>query len=132
VSGQTADDGGQSDGSPDPSIAEIAVMAISVLFTLSLVAYGGWQMATAPSATTPEATAVASESTPNGGVVVTVRLRNPGDVGLVSATVEANCTTPPPSVQFSYVPAASTREGKLVCPAGTTDPNVSVASWVTA
>lgn len=129
-SGQSSD--GQSDGGQGTSVAEKAVMVVSVLFALSLVAYGGWQMAVTPSETTPNATVVETEPTPNGEVAVTVRLRNPGDVGLISATVEANCTTPPPSVQLTYVPASSTRRGTLVCPPGTTSPNVSVANWVKA
>lgn len=125
------DGGSQSNGSRTTTTAEKAVMVVSVLFTISLVIYGGWQMAVAPTATTPNATVVETETIPSGDVAVTVRLRNPGDVGLISATVEANCSTPPPSVELTYVPALSTRQGKLVCPPGTTDPNVSVANWVT-
>lgn len=107
-------------------------MVLSVLFTLSVIAYGGWHMATTPDGTTPNATVVETESIPSGEVAVTIRLTNPGDVGLVSATVEADCSDPPPSVQFTYVPASSTGEGTLVCPSGTTTPNVSVSNWVTA
>ena len=124
--------GGRASNGGETSTAEKAMMVVSVLFALSLVAYGGWQMATASDGRTPSATVVETESTPSGEVAVTVRLTNPGDVGLVTTTVQANCSTPPPSVQFTYVPASSTREGTLVCPSGTTSPNVSVVNWITA
>ena len=124
--------GGQSGGGQGTSTAEKVVMVISALFALSLLAYGGWQMVTTPSAAAPNATVVETDTLPSGDVAVSVRLRNPGDVGLISATVEADCTTPPPSVQLTYVPASSTRQGTLVCPPGTTSPNVSVANWVKA
>jgi hypothetical protein len=75
-------------------------------------------------------TVVGTEPLPNGSVAVTVELRNPMDVGLVTATVESDCTSPPAEVQFSYVPASTRRTGTLVCPAGTTDPSVSMANWV--
>lgn len=139
--GQTKDGGsssGNSDGTDQSSnggktsTVEKVVMVVSVLFTLSLVAYGGWQMAMTPDTSPPNASVVDTESLPNDEVAVTVRLTNPRDVGLVSATVESECTTPPPSVEFTYVPASSTRQGTLVCPPNTTDPNVSAANWVAA
>lgn len=125
---------GQGDGEPgggqQPSTAEKAVTAISVAFTLLLFGYAAWQMATPPEAGTPEVTVSNTESLPNGSVAVTVGLRNPSDVGLVTVTVESGCEDPPPDVEFSYVPADSTRTGTLVCPEGTTNPSVSVSSWV--
>ena len=124
--------GEQSNGKKRPSTVEKVVMVVSVLFTLSLVAYAGWQMAMTPNTSAPNASVADIESLPNGDVAVTVRLRNPRDVGLISATVESQCTTPPPSVQFTYVPASTTRQGTLVCPPGTTNPNVSVTNWVAA
>lgn len=106
-------------------------MALSVAFALCLLAFAGWQIATPEVRTAPEASVVDTETLRNGDVAVTVELRNPSDVGLVSATVESNCTTPPASVGFSYVPASSTRRGTVVCPARTADAPVSVADWVT-
>jgi hypothetical protein len=73
---------------------------------------------------------VGTETVENGSVAVEVRLRNPRGVGLVTATAQSDCSSPPTQVEFSYVPAASTRTGTLVCPAGTTAPNVSLANWV--
>jgi hypothetical protein len=124
--------GGNGDGSEDQgtSTTEKAVIAVSVAFTVLLFAYGGWQVVTAPAADVPRASVVGTEPTASGDVAVTVRLTNPRDAGLVTATVESDCTSPPPEVQFQYVPASTTRTGTLVCPHGTTDPNVSVSSWV--
>lgn len=130
-SGQTGGSG-QSNAKRKTTTAQKVVMAVSVVFTLSLIVYGGWQMATAEEAVTPNATVVGTQTMPGGDVAVTVQLTNPGDVGLVSTTVEANCSMPPPSVELTYVPASSTRRATLVCPSGTTAPNVSVTNWVTA
>lgn len=124
-----SDDGNGGSGQ-GTSTAEKAVIVISVAFTLLLFAYAGWQIATPPRTDVPQASVVGTEQLDDGSVAVTVRLRNPKDVGLVSATVESNCTTPPPQVEFSYVPASTTRTGTLVCPSGTTDPSASVANWV--
>ncbi|WP_459194262.1 hypothetical protein [Halosimplex sp. J119] len=124
---------GQNGGSGDqqgPSWAEKGVMVVSVAFTVLLFAYAGWQMVGTPTGETPQVSVEGTDPLENGSVAVTVRLRNPSDVGLVSATVEANCSSPPPEIGFSYVPAASTRTGTLVCPRRTTDPSVSVSSWV--
>ncbi|SFS00462.1 hypothetical protein SAMN05216559_2363 [Halomicrobium zhouii] len=129
------DGGDRTGGSSDEgetSTTQKVVMAVSILFTLSLVAYGAAQMAATPSGVAPSATVVGTDTMPNDEVAVSVRLRNPGDVGLVSVTVEADCARPPPSVQLTYVPASTRRQATLVCPAGTTDPNVSVANWVMA
>ena len=112
------------------STIEKVVIAVSVTFTVLLFAYAGWQIVTTPQATTPEATVVGTERLDSGDVAVTVRLRNPRDVGLVTATVESDCASPPAEVQLSYVPASTTRTATLVCPPGTTDPTVSVANWV--
>ena len=128
------DDGDQADSQRqrEHSTAEKAVMVVSIAFTISLLAFAGWQMATAPSTgAEPTVSVVETEPMENGSVAVTVRLRNSKDVGLVSATVSADCTSPPAEVAFSYVPAASDRTGTIVCPPGTTDPDVSMASWVT-
>ncbi len=130
-------DGGQNEGddqseqSDQPSTAETAAMVVSVGFALCLLAFAGWQIATPAAATAPEASVVDVAELQNGDLAVTVELRNPGGAGLVSATVESHCTTPPADVGFDYVPASSTRRGTVVCPPGTADPSVSVANWVT-
>lgn len=125
-------DDSESEQQPDASTAEKVVMVLSVALTIVLFAYAGWQIVTPPQAETPEATVVEETSLEDGSVAVTVQLRNPSDVGLITATVESNCTSPPPQVEFSYVPASSTRTGTLVCPPGATDPSVSLANWVPA
>jgi hypothetical protein len=114
------------------SMAEKAVMVVSIAFTISLLAFAGWQMATAPSADAePTVSVVETKTMENGSVAVTVRLWNPKNVGLVSATVSSDCATPPAEVGFTYVPADSGQTGTIVCPPGTTDPKVSMANWVT-
>ena len=127
---------GEEHGGPEgktPGTAEKAMMAVSVLFTVAVLAYAGWQVVTSPAATpAPEAEVVGTETLSDGRVAVTVQLNNRLDRGLIVATVESQCASPPPSVQFSYLPADSTRTGTLVCPAGTENPSVSVASWVEA
>lgn len=127
-----SDSDSDSDGQEGASTAEKVVIALSVAVTVLLFAYAGWQIATPPQAATPQATVVETTPLDNGSVAVTVRLRNPGDIGLITATVESSCASPPVQVQFSYVPALSTRTGTLVCPPGTTNPSVSVANWVPA
>lgn len=123
-----ADD--ESQGERETSGAEKAVMVISVSFTVLLFAYAGWQMAAAPDAESPEVTVVETAVLENDSVAVTVRVRNPTDAGLISATVESDCSFPPASVSFSYVPALSTRTGTLVCSPRTTNPSVSFENWV--
>lgn len=112
------------------SLAEKGVIVISIAFTLLLFIYAGWQIATEPAMDVPQVSVVETEALADGRVAVTVRLRNPNDVGLVSATVQSSCSSPPAEVQFSYVPASATSEGTVVCPSGTTDPSVSLANWV--
>ena len=128
-----SDDQHEGLGTPDsegPSTARRVVIGVSVAFTVLLFAYAGWQMVTPPQTDVPRASIVGTEAGQDGSVAVTVRLRNPKDVGLITATVESNCSSPPARVEFSFVPASTTRTGTLVCPPGTTDPTVSVASWV--
>lgn len=133
-SGDGPDDGGDAERRNDrkrtASTAEKAVITISVTFTLLLFAYAGWQMAVPQQADDPQVSVVGTEPMPDGSVAVRVRLRNPTDVGFVSVTVQSSCSSPPPAVQFSYVPALSSRTGTLVCPPGTTNPAVSIANWV--
>lgn len=126
-----SDDGArESDQREETPWTEKAVIVLSVGLTLLFFGYAGWQIATPPSADEPQVSVVGTETMADGNVAVTVSLQNPTDVGLVSATVESDCATPPPGVQFTFVPAASNREGTLVCPPGTTDPSAALANWV--
>ena len=118
-------------GDPDEvSTAETLVMVLSVAFTLALFGVAVWYALTGPAAPAPTVHVVGSQPAPDGGVAYAVELRNPGDVGLVSATVEAGCTDPPPEIVFENVPADGRRTGTVVCPAGTSDPAVTVSTWV--
>jgi hypothetical protein len=126
------DDGGGSGGDGETSNVEKAVMAVSIAFTVALFAFAGWQMIQTPVQTAPEATVIGTNTLENGSVAVSLRLRNPADVGFVSVTVESPCTNPPAEVSFSYVPADTIRTGTIICPSGTTDPTVEVSSWVQA
>lgn len=123
-------DSGSGHGSDQVSAAEKIVMVASVAFTVALFGFALWQALTGPGALAPTATVVSSQPVQDGGVQYTIELRNPGDVGLVSATVEAACTDPPAEIVFENVPADGRRSGTVVCPAGTDDPAVSVSSWV--
>lgn len=134
TSGERSADRSPSDDDSDrrqqASAAEKAVLAISIVLTVVLFAYGGWQIVSPPQGPVPEAAITETQPLEDGSVAVTVELRNPTDVGLVTATVQSNCSSTPPQVEFSYVPASSTRTGTLVCPPGTTDPSVSLTNWV--
>lgn len=48
------------------------------------------------------------------------------------ATVEVACVRPPAEVTFEHVPADDRRAGYVTCPAGTTAPEATVASWTEA
>lgn len=109
--------------------AEKAVMAISAAFTIGLFVFALWHAATGPGGMAPRATVVDSRPASGGDVVHTVELRNPGDLGLISVTVEAACTDPPVELQFEHVPPGGRRVGTVACPAGT-EANLSVSSWI--
>ena len=113
-----------------PSTAEKVLTAISIAFTVLVFAFVAWQAVQPPTSGAPRAKTVGVQTGPNGSTLVHVRITNPGNAGLLSATVEANCSQPPPEVAFENVPAGGQEEGVLVCPAGTTDLNVSVSSWI--
>lgn len=125
------DGGGEETGgeNEDVPLFEKAVMVVSVLFTLSLFGFAIWQSLTGASAVVPTADLTGSEET-SDGVQYTVELRNEGDIGLVSATVEVGCTDPPTTLTFENVPAGGRRVGTVVCPPGTSDPTVSVVTWI--
>lgn len=122
--------GGDDGGSDDVPAAEKVVMAASVAFTVALFGVAVWYAVTGSGAVAPTVSVVESQPTADGGVAYTVVLHNPGDVGLVSATVEAGCADPPAEVVFENVPASGRRTGTVVCPPGTTDPAVSVSTWI--
>lgn len=118
--------------SDEPGAIEKAIMALSIAVTILLFAYAASQALGASPSAPPEATVVGTEQLSDESVAVTVQIRNPRDTGLITATVESNCTNPPVEVQFSYLPADGEQTGVLVCPANTTSPNVSVSNWVEA
>lgn len=132
-SGDGGDDdgsgGGSGEGSNGIPTAETVVMAVSVAFTLALFGFALWHALVGPGAVAPTVSVVDSQPAP-GGVQYTVVLSNRGDLGLVTATVEADCTDPPVEVVFENVPADGRRTGTVVCPPGTVDPAVSVTSWI--
>ena len=113
------------------SRTEKAIMIVSALFTVGLFAFVAWNAVTgATGSTAPEATVIGTTTAPNGDVIATVELRNPGDVGLISATASVSCGDPPPELEFQMVPAGGRPTGSVVCPAGTTDPTATVSNWI--
>lgn len=132
--GSGRDDGssggsGGSSGGGGTSTVERAITAISVAFTLVLLGVVLWQSVTAPADVRPQASVTEVETGPNGRLEVTVELVNQGSVGLASATVEVGCTQPPTELVFQHVPASGRRQGTVVCPSGTTGPDVTVTGW---
>lgn len=120
------------DGERQVPAVERAMTVVSVGFTLVLVGLVLWQSLTAPTDVRPQVAVTGVETEPAGRVEVAVELLNPGDVGLASVTVELDCATPPPALTFQHVPASGRRQGTVVCPPGTTDPNATVAGWQNA
>lgn len=127
--GGNGDQGTEKSG---PSTAEKVVMAISVTFTLALVAFVVFQAMTTPTGVPPQASVVGTQPMAGDSVEVAVRLNNPSDVGLQRVAVEVDCTSPPPEVQFQHVPADDYQVGYVVCPAGTSDPGANVSWWIEA
>lgn len=122
---------GQGDGEDgSPSTAEKVVMVVSALFTLVFFSFALWQVVAAPATGDPTVRVADTRTTAGGEVVVTVELRNTQDVGLSTAIVEAQCTSPPTELTFQHVPSGGRRTGQIVCPPGTEDPKVSLASWI--
>lgn len=130
--GGNGEGGGIQGGGDDqsPSTAETVVMVVSALFTLVFFSFALWQAVAAPPGGTPRVRVTDTRTTASGDVVVIVELRNTQEVGLSRATVEAECTTPPTDLTFEHVPAGGRRTGRMVCPPGTEDPKVSLASWI--
>lgn len=117
-----------SEGGDEPSAAEWAVMVVSVVATLSLFGYVAWHAAVAPTDVPPEVSVTGTQTMEDGRVVVAVEIYNPGSPGLKSVTVSADCSNE--SLTFTHVPMDARETGNLVCPAGTTEPTVSVQSWI--
>lgn len=107
-------------------------MVASAGFTLLLFTYLLWQAVTTGGAADPMATVIGTEPLPSGDVKVNVALRNAQDVGLVMATVEVDCDTPPSELTFEHVPADDRRTGHVICPPGTENPTASVSTWIEA
>ncbi len=107
-------------------------MVAGGVLTMLVLVYLGWQLMTVQPATPPRATVVETDQLSDGRVAVTVKLHVPEDTGLITATVSSNCTSPPATTMFSNLPEDSTWTGTLLCPANTTNPTVSVSSWVEA
>lgn len=118
------------DGSDEPSTAEKVVMGISVTFTVLLFAYVLWQAIITPSAVSPEANVIGTSTMTDGDVRVRVELINNQDIGLTLATVEVDCSSPPPELEFQHVPADGRVTGYVTCPSGTSSPEASVSTWI--
>lgn len=125
------DGNGEVEDATESTLVQTVVILISAALTVLLFAYAGWQIALAPQADVPEVSVVGTEQLADGSVAVRVQLETPQDAGLVSATIESNCASPPVQVQVNYVPPSSSRTATLVCPPGTTDPGASLVNWVT-
>lgn len=110
-------------------LAEKVVMGASVAFTVSLFAFAVWNAIVGASTAAPTVEVTDTE-TVEDGVRYTVAVRNTGDVGFVSVTVSAGCTEPPTDVVVEDVPGGGRSVATVVCPPGTTDPDLSVSSWV--
>lgn len=123
---------GQGTEKSGPSTAEKVVMAISVAFTLALVAFVVFQAMTTPTGVPPQASVVGTQPMAGDSVEVAVRLDNPSDIGLQRVAVEVDCTSPPPEIQFQHVPADDYQVGYVVCPTGTADPGANVSWWIEA
>lgn len=124
-----ATDDGNGEGS---TWAERFLMVMSVIFTVALLSFVLWQALTTTATPIPTASVTATETLPGGDVQVSVVFRNPQSVGLVMATVEVDCDTPPPELTFEHVPADGRRTGTVICPPGTTNPTATVSTWTEA
>lgn len=131
--GAGGNNGDSSDSESGPSTVERAVSVVSVVFTVLLFAFLVWQALQVPADTSPRADITDTERLPDGQVKVTVVLTNPASEGLLSATVEVDCTRPPPSVQFTHVPTDGRQHAVFVCPSGSVaNASANVTTWQTA
>lgn len=119
-------------GDTESMWAERLLMAASVVFTVMLFSFVLWQASTTPATAEPTATVTETETLSGGDVKVTISFQNAQDVGLIMATAEVDCDTPPPELTFEHVPADDRRTGYVICPPETTDPIVTVSTWTEA
>lgn len=111
-----------------PSPAARVVMVVSAAFTAAVFGYLLYEAVTAE-AGDPYAEVVRTEARPDG-LLVEVRLVNPGGAGMRDAEVEVKCGDPPIAVHFTNVPAEATRTALVLCPPDTQGaPEVGVAWW---
>lgn len=113
------------------AVVEEAVMIASALFTLALFGFAIWQALAGGGAVEPTVAVVDSHAGAGDRVVYDIELRNEGEPGLTLVTVQARCASPPIELTFQNVPAGGYRRGSIACPPGTTDPRLSVVTWVT-
>ena len=122
---------GPVEGTGDVSVswAERVVMLVALGFTAALFSFAVWQALTGATAVPPSAnvTDVAGETENVTYYVVT--LRNDGDAGLVSATVDVECPSPSRSVTFENIPSGAYRNATVSCP-GDGEPSAAVATWI--
>jgi len=125
--------GSGDDGERERSRAEQAVALVSVVFTVLLFAFLVWQALHVSASATPAAHVQSVDDLPGNRTGVTVVLANPVPEGLLLATVEVDCTQPPPSIDFTHVPTDGRETAVLVCPDGTTsNATANVTVWQTA
>lgn len=116
----------------EASTAQKVITAISIVFTLLVFGYVAWQTVTPAPGTHPQAEVLSTERLTDGSVAVEVRISNPSNVGLLSATVEVECAESSRSISFSDVPAVGQQTGVVACPSEVTNPEASVANWIPA
>lgn len=114
------------------AISERVMAAASFLVTASLFAYLTWQAVTAPSGGVPEVRIEGVETTPEGDVLVHLRLASGAASGLKEAGLAVDCADPPISLVVTNVPAKGSRSATVRCPPGTQDPRVSLTHWIEA
>ena len=113
-----------------PGTVEKTMMLAGIILTLAVLLYAAWHVVAVPASDAPRATVVGTETLPDGRIAVHVELSIPENNGLIAASVSSQCTSPPSTVSFSNLPEGSRWRGTIVCPAGTTDPSVSVSDWI--
>ena len=116
---------GPVEGTGDVSVswAERVVMLVALGFTAALFSFAVWQALTGATAVPPSANVTdVAGGTENvtdvaGGTenvtYYVVTLRNDGDAGLVSATVDIECPTTSRSVTFENVPSKARRNATV-------------------
>lgn len=111
------------------ALVELAVVALSVVVTVSLFGFAALHVVAPPPSGPPRAH-VTGTTRANGHVVVTVVVRNPQNSGLRRATAQVSCRQSSVRVQFSDVPARGRVRAQVACPANTTRPKATLVSWM--